>query len=336
MSPTPAKPETKHYIEWLALKMVIGYIRGGDITATAKKVQRLTPLLQKILRSELKWAERNIQMIYGDTLSHEQRKILVRLAFENVLFSHVEGMQVEEIQFQENGLENLQAAIKLGRGVIACSVHIGSWEPALKRLAELVNPTPTAIVYRHANNPLSEAEFIKIRDPYGVEWIRRDQPRQILKAIRDKKVLGLMTDMNTREGGTTAPFLGIPAQCPPGPARLALRFGAPIVPMFSIRKAPGKANFIFLPALEPQQKRSVEEEDVAALTAKINASFATTIHNHAEQYNWLHARWRTRSDGQLWQPDDAIEIMQAARIDPTAPYPTLSERVMKKIEERLL
>ncbi|MBF0358826.1 MAG: lysophospholipid acyltransferase family protein [Magnetococcales bacterium] len=329
------KPSKKHYIEWLALKTIIAYIRSGTITATQTKVKRLVPVLQKILKSEFRWANRNLQMIYGNSLSEKQRQVLVKIVFENVLFSHVEGMQVGDIKFQEIGTEHIHDALKLDRGVIACSIHLGSWEPGLKRFAELVAPTPAAIVYRHANNPLSEAEFIKIRAPYGVEWIRRDQPRDILKAIKEKKVLGLMTDINTREGGVTAPFLGIPAQCPPGPARLALGLGAPIVPIYAVRDTPGEARLFALPAIEPQKKRGASEEDVAALTTEINTTFAPVIHNYAEQYNWLHARWRARSSGELWRADTTLEVMNNAKVDPSLPPPHLGERVFTLINERL-
>ncbi|MBF0455269.1 MAG: lysophospholipid acyltransferase family protein [Magnetococcales bacterium] len=331
----PTKPSRKHKLEWLALKGVIHYIRRGSLASTPKKIGRLTPLLQKILRSERLWADRNLQLIYGHALSETEREVLVRLIFENVLLSHLEGMQIDGFQFEDHGVNHLKEAIQLGRGVIACSIHLGSWEPGLKHFAQLAAPSPTAIVYRHANNPLSEAEFIKIRASYGVEWIRRDQPRQIIKAIQEKKLLGLMTDMNTRVDGVTAPFLGVPAQSPAGPARLALRFGAPILPLVSIRQAPGQAKFIIFPALEPQKKAKPSLEDVVALTTKINDTFTETIHQHAEQYNWLHARWRTREEGTLWKTDTPIELMQCARPDPLAPYPEIAQRVLEQIEQRL-
>ncbi len=335
MNPATPKPKTRHYFEWLALKWVLGHIRKGDINDANRKVRRLTPFFQKILRSEMGWAQRNLQMIYGDNLSSEQRRVLVRLSFENVLFSYLEGMRVTEIRFEDVNVNRLLDAVNLGRGVLACSVHIGSWEPGLKHLSDLSKPVETGIVYRHANNPLSEAEFSNIRAPYGVDWIRRDQPRQILQTIKDGKVLGMMTDMNTRDGAVTAPFLGVPAQCPPGAARFSLRFGAPIIPIVAIRTAPGVASFIVLPVLEPQQKRKFDEADVAALTTKLNNSFTEMVHEYAEQYNWLHARWRSRSDGSLWNLDMPLATMHAARVDSGAPFPKVGERVLKLIEERL-
>ncbi|MBF0447953.1 MAG: lysophospholipid acyltransferase family protein [Magnetococcales bacterium] len=336
MSTHSSKPTWKHRLEWLALKGVIAYIQSGSVRSTPRKIARLTPLLQKILRSEFQWAQRNLQLIYADTLSEEQRRVLVSLTFENILLSHVEGMQAEAFEFHDSGLEHLQQAIALDRGVLVCSIHLGSWEPGIKHLVDLAAPTPTALVYRHANNPLSEAEFIRVRAPYGADCIRRDQPRQILKAVRDKKVLCLMTDINTREGAITAPFLDFPAQCPSGPARLALQFGTPIVPMVSIRTGPGQALFTALPALIPTPKKGATIEELTELTSQINAAFAPLIHTYAEQYNWLHARWRSKSDGTLWKPDSPIELMRAGRTCPVdAPDPTPGDRVLKLIKARL-
>jgi len=202
-------------------------------------------------------------------------------------------------------------------------------------LHKLTFPTPCAIVYRHANNPLSEKEFLKIRAPYGVEWIRRDQPRQLLAAIKNKMAIGLMTDINTRKGGVTAPFLGLDAQCPSGPARLALRFGLPVVPIVSIRKSAGRAHFHVLPPVEPIKTSGTEDTNIASFTSQINSSFEPIIHKYAEQYNWLHARWRAREDSMLWNRKTPLEVMRAARNQSNAPYPALDERVIKKIEERI-
>lgn len=331
-TPTFLPHTRKHYWEWQALRGLKAYLGRDDIDRQYARLRRLVPLLQTLLVSERRWAHRNLQLVYGHAFSEAERHRMVRLVFENILSSHLDGFLADRFRFRETDRHHLQEALQQGRGVIACSIHIGCWEPALKRLAELCAPTPTAIVYRHANNPLNEEEFARVRESYGVEWIRRDQPRQILDAVRKKKVLGLMVDINTREGGVTAPFLGMPAQCPSGPARLAMRFGLPIVPMLALREAPGVADFQFFPPIEPPRNKQPEEKEIVRVTAQLNDVFQPIIHRHAEQYNWLHARWRTRKNGQLWSLKDDLAAMQATRLDPLGPYPPVQDRVRSLVK----
>ncbi len=311
-------PKAKHWAEWLLLRSLITLIRQGDLAAAYRKAKLLSGLGRRLFKSEWGWANANLQMIYGDNLTVEQRQKLAALAFENIFYSYMEGMRVHDIQFDDEHPERLREAHALGRGVIICGVHVGCWEPGLKRLGSIASPA--AILYRHANNPLSEQTFIKLRASYGVEWISRQATRDVIRALQEKKVLGLMTDINTREGAITAPYLGIPAQCFPGPARLALRYKCPMIPIIATRETPGRAIFRVGTPIEPQAFGQGEDQ-VTALITKVNDSFTTWVHEYAEQYNWLHARWRARPNGSLWRPEEAIQAN---------PHPaTPSERVMK-------
>ncbi|MBF0261791.1 MAG: lysophospholipid acyltransferase family protein [Magnetococcales bacterium] len=320
MSPEPV-PRLKHRFEWLLLQGLLGLVRAGDLTSAYRRVRRLAALGRRLFTSEWAWTHANLAMIYGDHLTPEQREKLATLAFENIFFSYMESIRVHEIAFRDEGVERLHAVHGLGRGAIIVAVHVGSWEPGLKRLGGHVSPT--AILYRHANNPLSEKTFMELRAGYGVAFISRQNTREIVRAMQERKVMGFMTDINTREGGVTASFLGVPAQCPPGPARLALKFNTPILPIIATRAGWGEAVFRVGEPIEPQAG-GASEERVVALTEAINAAFVPWVHEYAEQYNWLHARWRARPDGSLWRPE------QAARANPTPAHP--SERVLRLLD----
>lgn len=311
------KPKFKHWAEWFLLQGLITFIRHGELPSAYQKARLLARLGHTIFRSEWAWANANLAMIYGDNLTEPQRQKLATLAFENIFYSYMEGMRVHDIQFTDEHPERLQAVHAMGRGVLVCGVHIGCWEPGLKRLGSIASPA--AILYRHANNPLSEQTFIKLRTSYGVEWISRQNTRDVIRALQEKKVMGFMTDINTREGAITAPYLGVDAQCFPGPARLALRYKAPLIPIIATREALGRAIFRVGEPIEPQLG-GADEDRVTALTAKVNASFVLWVHEYAEQYNWLHARWRARPDGTLWRPQDAL------RANPSPAQP--SQRVL--------
>jgi KDO2-lipid IV(A) lauroyltransferase len=189
---------------------------------------------------------------------------------------------------------------------------------------------PLAVVYRKATNPLSDREFQAVRASYGAEWIDADDPIKMVKALREGKVLGLMTDLDTPGSGVVADYLGLKAMCPPGPARLALRYGCPIIPCIFVRDGEASATVHFEPRLEPTDSDNGESA-LVRLTKRINTTFEPWVLEYAEQYNWLHPRWRYRPDGRTWQHTDPIESQWAERV---SPFPQLSERVRRIIHSK--
>ncbi|MBF0285871.1 MAG: lysophospholipid acyltransferase family protein [Magnetococcales bacterium] len=321
-------PSLGDRLESLLLRGVLAWMGRGTLPEAYARAERLSRWGRRVLRKEWNWTLTNLRWVYGDQLSPAQRERLAIRIFENIFDSHLEGMRVQEVEVQCPGLERMRRALGEGRGGICCSIHLGGWEPALRLLGE--RGIPMAVVYRHANNPLSDQLFSQVRGAYGpgLTWHRRADVRGILRALQGGRVLGLMTDINAREGGVTVPFLGIPAQSMPGPARLAQRFKVPVVPVLCVRDAPGRATLHILDPLEPQRGDDGGAETVEGLLFRINGAFEPWIHEYAEQYNWLHARWRSRPDGALWRPDAPWEALQAARCAPFAP---VSERVRRML-----
>ena len=166
---------------------------------------------------------------------------------------------------------------------------------------------------------------MKARRFHGVTWIDSSKPREVIRAIETDQVVAVMTDLNTA-GGVRASFLGMDAFCPPGPARLAARYGVPVVAGMAIREGPGKA---LLWCTEPLAPPSADDADgMFDFTKRLNEAFEPWVIEYAEQYNWLHPRWRTRPDGTNWSTRTPLETMWAAR---TEPFPPLAERVQRLI-----
>lgn len=323
----------RHTLEWLLLRGLMAFVRRGDVASAYTRIHGLSWSLRQLLRSEWRWAHFNLKLVYGPNITEAQCHRLAAMAFENIIRSHVDSMRVEDFQFSESEAEQqlqpLYDAYRQGQGVILGGIHLGTWEVGLKILASV--GFPLGVVYRHASNPLSEREFMTARASYGVQWIRRDDPRAIVRALREKKVLTLMSDINQRQGGIPAPFLGVPALCPVGASRLMERFQSPYLPCICLREGPGQVRFHFTPVVKPWMGHD-RGEACATMTARINHSFEPWIHTYAEQYNWLHARWRSRPDGALWHintkqaANTLLATLSAAR---TTPYPILSERIQR-------
>lgn len=103
-------------------------------------------------------------------------------------------------------------------------------------------------------------------------------------------MVGILLDQNaTRAEGVFVPFFGSPASTSKGLALLALRTGAPVVPVFLRREPDGGHCMEVGTPLPPP-----EDGLVTTYTLTFNRVLEKTIRSAPEQWLWMHDRWRTR------------------------------------------
>jgi KDO2-lipid IV(A) lauroyltransferase len=307
---------------------LLACFRAGDFQQASDRLHLLTPMMTRVLRHDWRWAVQNLKLVFGPNLTSPERKRLATLAFEHHLSSYLEGLRHTDLEVEFHQEKRLLESHAEGRGVILCGVHLGSWESVLHHGVKA--GLPIVGVYRLAFNPRSNQIFQKIRSAYRIEWIASKDVEGICNALRSGKIVALMTDLNTLSGGTVADFLGVSATCPSGPARLALLQNVPIVPAIAVRTGAGHVRAHFEPAIRPP-KSDHSSEQISPLTRQINAAFEPWIQEYAEQYNWLHPRWRNRPDGSRWslQMNDA-ELYQQR----TSPFLAVSDRVRRLLNPK--
>ena len=312
------------YVEWLALRAMEKLLLGRDIGSARRRLSRLLPVFRTALRHDWKWSLKNLELVFGPNLDEAQREKLALLAMENHLASYLESGFSHGMEFEFDDYAEL-LELAGDRGVILCGAHLGSWEPFLRWAPDI--GLRLAAVYRKARNPLAERTFQQRRSLYGIEWIPSGDVRAIAQAIDDRKIVAFMTDLNSYESAIFPDFLGVPASFAPGPCALSVLKGAPLIAGVGIRQSVSKVAATFAPALWPDLDRPMAAE-TSCLAAKLNEFFGSWILEYAEQYNWLHPRWRCRPDGSVWTLKTPAKEMAMAR---TAPYTVPSERLLRVI-----
>ena len=144
---------------------------------------------------------------------------------------------------------------------------------------------------RPLDHPLLDELAARFRRRSGAELIiKRQAVREVLQALRRQRMVGILLDQNaTREEGVFVPFFGVLASTSKGLAVLALRTGAPVVPVV-LRRDPDGRHCVDVGAPIPPPP----DRDVATYTARFNQVLEATIRRAPEQWLWMHARWRTR------------------------------------------
>jgi KDO2-lipid IV(A) lauroyltransferase len=190
--------------------------------------------------------------------------------------------------------ENILDALKKGNGVLAFSGHLGNWE--IESTAVALRFGNTAVVARPLDfEPLGRL-MIDLRSRFGTEIIPKQRSmRKLLTSLRANKIIGIMLDQNVDwYEGAFVDFFGRPACTNKGLALVALKTGAPVVPIFSARAKDGRYRIIIdkeVDLIRTGDKLKDVEENTALFTSIIERH----VREHPEQYFWFHKRWKTKN-----------------------------------------
>lgn len=238
----------------------------------------------------------NLERSFGGERSPAELRRLGRRSFQHVGMNAVEVCRyflrpthVMLSRVRVEGREQLEAAAAHGRGVLILTAHFGNWE--LLAAAHGLTELPLSIVTRPLDHPLLDDLAARFRRRSGAELIvKRQAVREVLTALRRKRMVGILLDQNaTRAEGVFVPFFGSLACTSKGLALLALRTGAPVVPVFLRREPDGRHCMDVGAALPPP-----EDGLVTTYTTTFNRVLEAAIRRAPEQWLWMHDRWRTR------------------------------------------
>jgi KDO2-lipid IV(A) lauroyltransferase len=194
------------------------------------------------------------------------------------------------------GREHLDQAMASHGRALVLTAHLGNWE--LLSVAHRLTPYPLAVVVRPLDSPWLNELAERFRRKAGVELIdKRAALRPVQAALARGSMVGILLDQNaTRREGVFVPFFGRPASTSRAIALLAIRTGAPVIPIFARREPDGRHRVIVRPPLVPPAARD-REEAIVELTTRCTAVIEAAIRETPEQWLWMHARWRTRPPG---------------------------------------
>ncbi|HSE93084.1 MAG TPA: lysophospholipid acyltransferase family protein [Methylomirabilota bacterium] len=191
------------------------------------------------------------------------------------------------------GREHLDDVMRKHGRALVLTAHLGNWEllPAASRLT----PYALTIVVRPLDAPWLNRLAEALRRKAGIELIdKRAALRPVLGALARGRLVGILLDQNaSRQEGVFVPFFGRPASTSRAVAVLALRTGAPVVPIFTRREPDGTHRVVVQPPIEVEAA-GAPERAVTELTARCTAVIEAAIRETPEQWLWMHERWRTR------------------------------------------
>ncbi|MFE1594880.1 phosphatidylinositol mannoside acyltransferase [Nocardia sp. NPDC058705] len=202
------------------------------------------------------------------------------------------SMDPTQIDYYVGGLENVDAALEAGRGLILVLPHSGNWDMAGVWLVQHYDNF-TTVQERLKPESLFE-RFVAYRESLGFEVFPLtggEQPpfAALTERLRQNRIVCLLGERDLTGKGVPVDFLGERTWMPAGPAKLAIETGAALVPVhgwFTVDDDDGTEGWGL--KAEPALDVSGGIEGATQLLAD---RFAANITEHPADWHMLQPMW---------------------------------------------
>jgi lauroyl/myristoyl acyltransferase len=238
----------------------------------------------------------NLRHVLGPYAKPERLEQVARQIFRHQARNYYDLFRVASLSGKEikelvtvHGLDNIDRALRAGKGVIMFTAHFGNLDIAGQMFA--LEGYPITIVAEHLQPERLYRYISSLRTSKGLKLIPSDEfLRPLYRALRSNEIVGLAADRNLTGTGTLVSFFGAPALLPDGHVRLALRTGAKLLAIFGLRKLDNTFEVFAEPPLELEITGDTER-DMASAMAMLVSVVEKYIGQHPEQWVMFQPVW---------------------------------------------
>jgi Kdo2-lipid IVA lauroyltransferase/acyltransferase len=255
-------------------------------------------------RAHRRIAERNLAAAFPTRPEKERRAIargvfahFGRLLFELLKFSTLSHEQMlARVEF--DGEDRARSAYAQGKGVLFITGHFGFWE--LHAMVHAIRVAPIGLLARALDNARLNVLLEDIRQGTGNTVIyRQGTIRRVMRALQAGQGVAVLIDQHVlTKDAVYVDFFERPAATTSAVAALALRTGAPVVPVFALPLPGGRYRLIYEHPVAPPP--ADDEHAIRDFTQRCTDVLEMYVRRHPDLWLWMHRRWREEepsSDG---------------------------------------
>ena len=310
----------RNRVEFLAVTLVRGLARAlprraslvvGDVLGRLFYILhgRRRELAVENLRTAFpSRTDRECRALLRSTFGHFGRHVIELLNFDAMSANQM--MKLVDVE----GAERVEQAMAGETGVMYYTGHFGYWE--LQIMVHACRFTPIVMVARTLDNPFLERLIERIRARVGTRVIpRHGAIRGLLRALIGKNSVGMMIDQHMQDrSAVTIDFFNRPASTTSAIAALALRTGAPIIPVFALPLPGGRYRMVYEAPVEPPA--ADDPDPIRTYTQRCTDVLEMYVRRYPDLWLWMHRRWRTDTTA---ANADQVGVGVPEAVDPSTP-----------------
>jgi len=290
----------RHHFEYGAVMTVRAVTRLLPMTAVLFLGTVMGRVFHAVSGSRRRLALQNLEAAFPArskkeraAIAHEMSGHFGRLLLALLKFSTMTPEQMlAHVEFE--GEERVRAAHAHGKGVLLFTGHFGFWE--INALVHALVLHPMAVLARPLDNPRLHDLLEQVRGRTGNSVIyRRGAVRRVLRALAENQAVAVLIDQHIQTADAVyVDFFNRPAATTSALAALALRTGAPVIPVFALPLPGGRFRMVYEHAVDPPGASSTDP--LRDFTQRCTDVLEMYVRRYPGLWLWMHRRWRETED----------------------------------------
>lgn len=270
------------------------------LNRAGKFIYHCLPYRRKVIQS-------NIEQVYGQQLSAENKRRLAMAYYSHLAKSIEEGIRLRFMSQEQlkqavevKGHQYLLDIAAKKKGVLILTGHFGNWEFA--PIGGILNFHQFQGQFHFIRKSIGfkKLEQVLFSRYYqaGLNVIpMKNSLHQVCDALDNNHAVVFVMDQHAILGnrdGIAVEFFGKKAGTYRSLATLARYTGVPVVPAASYRRPDGRHVLEFHQPLYWQEHENTQEA-IYQNTLAYNKALEKLVLAHPEQWHWLHKRWKLKN-----------------------------------------
>ena len=285
----------RYRLEFAFARTVSGCLRFMPVTAVRACGSLLGRVASVVDRFHRRIALENLARAFPSRQAGERARVcrdmfvhFGRLILELIRFSTLTHDQMLA-RVEVEGQENVRQAYRQGKGVLYFTGHFGYWE--IQAIAFALHAEPISVVARPLDNPYLHTMLERIRTCTGNAVIyRQGGLRRVLRELQSNRGVAMLIDQHLHSDAVTVDFFDRPAATTSALAALALRTGAPVIPVFALPLPGGRYRLIYDRPVPPPQNQG--SNAIREFTQRCTDVLEMYVRRDPHLWLWMHRRWR--------------------------------------------
>lgn len=291
MASLDPKPRPRHYLEYGLAHLIISVAR---LFPYRKRVIGMGWLTRRVFGRVTGWqkrAKKNLAYVWPDT-PPERARAIIDGSLDNAGRAIIETWSADEFaQLNKKapligpGAEAFRKAREAGQPVLIVTGHFGNYDAI--GLAMRASGFEFGALYKAMKNPLFNKAYVAAIGQFCDALFATDRRgvTQMARHLKSGGIAAMNLDVHRYDGSATT-FLGKPVLTATTPAEWALKFGALLLPVYTIRQPDGFSFEVFV------DTPVVPNSDLTAVTQELCDSLERQVILRPEQWFWIHRRWK--------------------------------------------
>jgi lauroyl/myristoyl acyltransferase len=264
---------------------------AGPVASAAGRI------LAEALRGRRTMVARHLQRVHGGSLDRRQLDRAVAGAFDSYARYWLEAFRAPSLSKADldarltvDGFDRVEAALAVGSGAILALPHLGSWDLAGAWVTG--RGMRLTVVVEQLEPPELFEWFVGQRREMGMSIVPLGSgaATAVMRALQANEIVALLCDRDIGGGGIAVEFFGEVTTLPGGPATLALRTGAPILPA-GVYAVSSTRHVAEVRRALPTERTGRLRDDVARVTQLLARDLEAIIRKAPEQWHLFQPNW---------------------------------------------